>query len=199
MGKAKTTTKKPTRAHVGPTDIVVPPKVPVMVGLDNGLKGGGCVVDMRDGKPLFIFRNPTKDFVIENASRSDTLKGMLDGGALYEMFKRLSSTNPIVIVGERPLLHAQSSAAIRSMWHSYGAMEMLGVHWPWHPIDVKNWQRPMLGKVSKRKTKARALEVANRLAPGFNWVPLRCRVEHDGVVDGFLIARYVLKHKPELI
>jgi hypothetical protein len=99
---------------------------------------------------------------------------------------------------EEPLKHAQTSQAMRSMGISFGKLLAIAElnEWPLHAVEVRDWQKKMLGKkVPKGKTKERALAVARELAPEESWIPPRCRVPHDGVVDAFLIALFVAQKK----
>jgi hypothetical protein len=50
----------------------------------------------------------------------------------------------------------------------------------------------MLGRVPKGKTKEVALMVADKLAPEECWLKSkRASKPHDGLIDAFLIARYI--------
>ena len=50
----------------------------------------------------------------------------------------------------------------------------------------------MLGRVPKGRTKEVALNLANQLEPSENWLAnKRCRTPHDGMIDAYLIARYI--------
>ena len=61
-------------------------------------------------------------------------------------------------------------------------------------ISVHKWQKQMLGKTAKGLTKIAALNAAERLAPQENWLKnKRCRTPHDGMIDAYLIARYLLE------
>jgi hypothetical protein len=59
-------------------------------------------------------------------------------------------------------------------------------------VSVHKWQKVMLGKVPKGRTKEVALNLANQLEPSENWLAnKRCRTPHDGMIDAYLIARYI--------
>ena len=59
-------------------------------------------------------------------------------------------------------------------------------------ISVHKWQKRMLGFIAKGKSKEAALERAQQLAEDECWIKnKRCRRPHDGMVDAFLIARYL--------
>ncbi len=59
-------------------------------------------------------------------------------------------------------------------------------------VSVHKWQKVMLGRVPKGRTKEVALKLANELEPSENWLAnKRCRTPHDGMIDAYLIARYI--------
>ena len=62
-------------------------------------------------------------------------------------------------------------------------------------VKVHNWQKAMLGHLAPPyDTKKAALGVANILAPEECWLKSkRCSKPHDGMIDAFLIARYIRK------
>ena len=63
-------------------------------------------------------------------------------------------------------------------------------------VSVHKWQKKMLGNVPKGMSKVAALNVAERLAPAENWLKnKRCRTPHDGMVDAYLIAKYILTER----
>ena len=95
---------------------------------------------------------------------------------------------------EEPLHHARSSQAIRSMALSFG--KLLGLaesrQWKVNCVSVHKWQKSMLGRVPKGKTKEVALAVANDIAPEECWrKSKRASKPHDGLIDAFLIAHYI--------
>jgi hypothetical protein len=109
-----------------------------------------------------------------------------------------SFADPFVFAPEEPLKHAKTSQAMRSMAISYGKLLALALleDWELRPVEVLDWQRAVLGKkVPKGQSKAAALAVAKALCPEETWVPAGCRTPHDGIVDAYLIARYVAFEK----
>jgi hypothetical protein len=65
-------------------------------------------------------------------------------------------------------------------------------------VSVHKWQKAILGFVPKGKTKESAILKAQELAPEECWVKnKRCRNPHDGMVDAFLIAMYILNSKKD--
>jgi hypothetical protein len=57
-------------------------------------------------------------------------------------------------------------------------------------IPPQRWQKKMLGKFSKGESKKVALLKARQLWPAEAFIPPRCRVPHDGIIDAALIAEY---------
>ena len=95
---------------------------------------------------------------------------------------------------EEPLRHAKSSQAVRSMGISFG--KLLGLaesrQWESRCVQVRDWQRSMLGNRTAHDTKEAALIKATVLAPDECWEKSkRASTPHDGMIDAFLIARYV--------
>ena len=74
---------------------------------------------------------------------------------------------PFCLAIEEPLKHARSSQAVRSMAISFG--KILGMaeckSWDVMCVSVHKWQKLMLGRLPKGKTKEAALALANELAP----------------------------------
>jgi hypothetical protein len=86
---------------------------------------------------------------------------------------------------------------MRSMAISFG--KILGMaecrRWDIVCVSVHKWQKEMLGHVPKGKTNDVALTAANMIAPDECWQKSkRATKPHDGMVDAFLIARYLLKN-----
>jgi hypothetical protein len=157
-----------------------------VIGVDNGLDGALCAV-APTGELLRYTRMPTCE---RNGKREIDVLGVLAWCNLVE--------GPFVFAPEEPLKHARTSQAMRSMSISYGKLLALATlsGWDLAPVEVRDWQREMLGKkVPKGHTKIRALAAARELVPEETWVPKGCRSPHDGVVDAYLIARYVAAKK----
>lgn len=155
-----------------------------IIGIDNGLDGALCAVT-RNGALVSYTRMPT--YARNGKTEVDVVK--------VNHWCSSFEDDTIILVPEEPLKHAKTSQAMRSMGISYGKLLALAelAEWECRPVEVKDWQKKMLGKVPKGKTKEYALKVARELLPEETWVPPGCRVPHDGVVDAFLIARYFLQ------
>lgn len=125
-------------------------------------------------------------------------KREIDVKAIYQWIANLHS--PCVLAIEEPLKHARSSQAMRSMAMSFGKLlamaEMKDL--PTACVDVHEWQKRLLGRVPKGKTKKVAFELAHRLHPDEKWLATeRSKVAHDGIIDAFLIAKYHLNQQNE--
>tara|TARA_R100001440_G_scaffold24346_6_gene39723 strand:+ start:5493 stop:5990 length:498 start_codon:yes stop_codon:yes gene_type:complete len=159
----------------------------LIIGIDNGLNGGICAISKFDGGVIAKTAMPTKQ--VSKKKEIDILK-----------VKRwvLDLNTPFTLAIEEPLAHAKSSQAIRSMALSFGKLVGLAESNEYDVcrISVHKWQKEMIGYTGKGMTKIAALNVAERLAPQESWLKnKRCRTPHDGIVDAFLIATYLLRSK----
>ena len=157
----------------------------MIIGVDNGLTGGLVAISKHTGGVIAKTAMPTK--VRLRRSEIDTRR-------VYEWVMSLES--PFLFAVEEPLHHARSSQAVRSMGISFG--KLLGLaesrEWDHCCVPVYNWQKKMLGRVAKGETKRAALRVAAALAPDECWrKSKRATTPHDGMIDAFLIARYLFK------
>lgn len=164
------------------------PAEQVVVGIDNGLDGGLCAISS-DGLVIAYCAMPT---YLRKGKRE------IDVKAAYQWIANLHS--PCVLAIEEPLKHARSSQAMRSMAMSFGKLlamaEMKNL--PIDCVDVHEWQKKLLGRVPKGKTKKVAFELAHRLQPDEKWLATeRSKVAHDGIIDAFLIARHYLNQQNE--
>lgn len=155
----------------------------VIIGIDNGLKGGLCAISSEHGLVIRHTPMPVKD--IGN-------KTEVDVSGLVSWIKDFTGDDVVVAI-EEPLKHARSSQAMRSMAISFGkclgACETIPVSV--YRIQVTDWQKKILGRVAKGQTKARALAVADSIWSGESWLAsARSRTPHDGIVDAALIAHY---------
>lgn len=155
----------------------------MIVGVDNGLDGGITAISTYTGSVINKTVMPTKH---RNKRRE------VDTRKVYEWLMELDT--PFLFAIEEPLHHAKSSQAVRSMGISFG--KLLGLaesrQWETKCVSVQKWQKIMLGFVPKGKTKEAALWKAESLAPDECWQKSkRASKAHDGMVDAFLIARYI--------
>lgn len=154
-----------------------------VIGIDNGLSGGLCAISAHDGSVIEYIPMPTA--LISHKSEIST-------EAIVEWISRYLSHQTLIAI-EEPLKHAKSSQAMRSMALSFG--KLLGIaetlRYAVERVQVGDWQKPVLGKVPKGKTKQVALAKANARWPDEEWLASpRCKVAHDGIVDAALIAEF---------
>tara|TARA_Y100001972_G_scaffold124805_1_gene174782 strand:- start:1658 stop:2149 length:492 start_codon:yes stop_codon:yes gene_type:complete len=157
----------------------------VIIGIDNGLTGGLVAISKCTGTVVDKTVMPTLHRL---------KKREVDTRKVYEWIMDLESDFELAI--EEPLHHARSSQAVRSMALSFG--KLLGLaesrQWKVNCVSVHKWQKVMLGRTPKGKTKEVALAVANEIAPEECWLKSkRATKPHDGLIDAFLIARYMFK------
>tara|TARA_R110002051_G_scaffold242269_1_gene302597 strand:- start:1340 stop:1816 length:477 start_codon:yes stop_codon:yes gene_type:complete len=155
----------------------------MIVGVDNGLDGGIVAISKYTGDVINKTIMPTKE---RNKRRE------VDTRKVYGWLMELGT--PFLFAIEEPLHHAKSSQAVRSMGISFG--KLLGLaesrQWETNCVSVQKWQKKMLGFVPKGKTKEAALWKAESLVPDECWQKSkRASKAHDGMVDAFLIARYI--------
>ena len=158
----------------------------MIVGVDNGLDGGLCAVS-EHGLVIDKIVMPTKR--VSKKREIDTMK-------IKQWLLFLNT--PFVLAVEEPLAHARSSQAMRSMALSFGKLCGMAEtnDFKMCRVSVHKWQKAMLGYVPKGKTKEYAILKAEELAPEECWVKnKRCKNPHDGMVDAFLIATYILNSK----
>ena len=159
----------------------------MIVGIDNGLDGGLCAVSKFDGSIIDKIRMPTLQM---------SKKKEIDIRIINQWL--LDFNTPFDLAIEEPLAHAKSSQAVRSMAISFGKLVgMAESHqYPVQRVSVHKWQKKMLGRMPKGKTKEFALALANSLAPKENWLAnKRCKKPHDGMIDAYLIALYIREGK----
>ena len=155
----------------------------MIIGIDNGLSGGLVAISEHTGAVIDKTIMPTLHRL---------KKREVDTRKVYEWVMSLESDFLVAI--EEPLHHAKSSQAVRSMALSFGKLLGLAESRQWNVkcVSVHKWQKAMLGRVPKGKTKEVALMVADKLAPEECWLKSkRASKPHDGLIDAFLIARYI--------
>tara|TARA_Y100000004_G_C8943540_1_gene425218 strand:- start:244 stop:741 length:498 start_codon:yes stop_codon:yes gene_type:complete len=155
----------------------------LIVGIDNGLDGGLCAIARFDGSVIDKIAMPTKWVSKKREVDTVKIKSWL-----------LDLNTPFTLAVEEPLAHAKSSQAVRSMALSFGKIVGMSESngYDLFRVSVHKWQKVMLGFRKKGMTKQIALAKAEDLAPEECWLKnKRCRRPHDGMVDAFLIARYL--------
>lgn len=156
----------------------------MIIGVDNGLDGGLCAISDFDGGVVDKIPMPTMQ-------RSK--KREVDARKINEWLMSLHT--PFTLAVEEPLAHAKSSQAVRSMALSFGKIvgmaEVKG--YDLVRVSVHKWQKEILGNIPKGMSKKFAMKIAESMAPEENWLKnKRCRKPHDGMVDAYLIAKYIL-------
>ena len=156
----------------------------VIIGIDNGLDGGLCAISAFDGGIIDKIAMPT----MQRSKKREVATAKIN-----EWLVNLNT--PFTLAVEEPLAHAKSSQAVRSMALSFGKIvgmaEVKG--YELMRVSVHKWQKKMLGNIPKGMSKVAALNTAERMAPEENWLKnKRCRTPHDGMIDAYLIAQYIL-------
>jgi len=157
----------------------------MIVGVDNGLDGGLCAISKHNGSIIDKIAMPC----LQRSKKRE-----IDVRKIHSWLMDLCT--PFTLAIEEPLAHAKSSQAVRSMALSFG--KLLGMaesrEYDVSRISVHKWQKHMLGRTAKGCTKTAALKAAETLAPEENWLKnKRCRTPHDGMIDAYLIARYLFE------
>ena len=184
----------------------------MIIGIDNALTGGICLISREHGKLIamrpmpikkrhYIFEKTKKRkrFGLVSSVTAPFVEDEIDGLELVEWIKFHTDSRPCSIVIEECPEHARQKSIMRSMAKSYGiivgAIEAALLSYSLTPVRSGNpldsWQRAMLGKCEKGETKLEALAVARQLWPDENWfVSDRSKVPNSGLIDAALIAEY---------
>ncbi len=154
-----------------------------IIGIDNGIRGGLCVISSFDGSVIGYIAMPIKQV----GGKSE-----VDVNLLLEWIEPYRKS--VMICIEEPTKHTKSSQAMRSMSISFGLIvgACEAKKYDVRRVQVKEWQNEVLGKkLMKGTTKPVALEVAKRLWPEESWLATsRSKVPHDGLIDAALVAFY---------
>ena len=158
----------------------------MIIGIDNGLDGGLAAIDDRTGNIICKAVMPT----LQRGKKREV--------DAYRLYQWVLGCDPgpeeFIIAIEEALHHAKSSQAVRSMAMSFGKIKGLceSQQWDHCCVSVHKWQKRMLGHVPKGMTKEAAAWKAECLAPEECWQKSkRASKAHDGMIDAFLIARYI--------
>ena len=158
----------------------------MIIGIDNGLDGGLTAISKTTGAVI----NKTVMPTLKRGSKRE-----VDTYRLYQWILGLDEMpSNFLIAIEEPLHHAKSSQAVRSMAMSFGKIKGLCEVKDWEQccVSVHKWQKKLLGNVPKGMTKEAAAWKAECLAPDECWQKSkRASKPHDGMIDAFLIARYI--------
>jgi|TARA_R100000655_G_scaffold90149_1_gene130697 hypothetical protein len=160
----------------------IPEDISVIVGVDNGLKGGLVALSRSHGLVIDTKIMP----VTEVAGRKE-----VDNKQIWEWARQFDN---LVVAIEAAPHHCPSAGALRSLALNFGKMEGFfeakGVSV--FRVTVHAWQKKMLAKKEKGLTKLLALDKANEHWPEENWLPTKKHKKpHDGLIDAALIAEHV--------
>tara|TARA_R110000850_G_C9996151_1_gene468171 strand:+ start:8573 stop:9064 length:492 start_codon:yes stop_codon:yes gene_type:complete len=158
----------------------------MIIGIDNGLKGGICAIDKATGKIVETFKMPVQH--AHGANEVDVYK-LID--LLSELSNGFLWEGDIVIEKPGGSKSARAAKSMAGSLHAIrGAIESRGISL--HRITPQSWQKVLIP--GKGDTKKRALAKANSLWPGTKWPNInkteRCYRPHDGIIDAALIAYY---------
>jgi hypothetical protein len=155
----------------------------MIIGIDNGLKGG-LVAMQRRGGILFYSAMPT-------VLNSQCDKNEIDIVKVADWVCQFGVEGTDVTL-EEPLHAAGSSQSLRSMAMSFGGIRgiLMGRGFKVHRMQVGEWQTTMIGRGPKGTSKKRALEASRKLWPEESFILKGCRTPHDGIIDAALIAEY---------
>lgn len=156
----------------------------MIIAFDNGLDGAGCAISEVDGSVIDHIAMP----ILERKSKRE-----VDIVAVREWLRDINTKPEDAIVIEEPLHFAKTLASMRSMSISFGRLDGLVRLMGMEPrcLEVKDWQKPVLGRIKKGHSKVEALKLARKLEPEEEWLKnKKCRSPHDGIVDAFIMARF---------
>tara|TARA_R110000772_G_scaffold50668_1_gene116459 strand:+ start:4712 stop:5203 length:492 start_codon:yes stop_codon:yes gene_type:complete len=161
----------------------------MIVGVDNGSASGALVAIDESGNLIDYAPLPA----VIRGGRSE-----LDVVTTAKWIEWLG--DPTGIAVEEPLHRAPSTQSMRSMAMCYGMLKGMcnTMHWPFADIQVRDWQKSMLGKFPKGQSKKFALAAAQELEPDEKWhdpTKPRARTPHIGIVDAYLVAQYALQER----
>jgi len=168
-----------------PTYELRPIEDSVVVGIDNGLSGALAAISGHDGSLIDRICMP-----VIPAQHSGKIPD------IHAIREWITQWGPGLRIGiEEAPHHARSSNAMRSQSICYALIlgsTAINTAYSTTSIRVHDWHKAMLGKVPRGMTKAYAERVARELVPTENWFATdRSTTPHDGLIDAYLIARYL--------
>lgn len=155
------------------------------IGVDNGISGGLCLLS-------------SLGQIIDKTSMpiQKTKKGNEVDIVGVKQFLRNASPDSFVFVLEEPG-GSKSARAAASMAGSFGRLHALAVLMGYKFIRTtpQAWQKEML-KCKAGDTKAAAKALCRSLWPKEDWRESeRCKIDHDGIQDGALIAEWARRNR----
>lgn len=174
-----------------------------IVGIDIGLKGGIVVIsedDIIEIHKMPICRENTNPF----KKRED--RKTIDIKELHNLLIRINDKyNPAIFAWEHIFtIFKVSKGTMRSLGIQLGIMRALviSLNKPYIEVSAKEWQRTMFYnmfpddlKKDKGYTKEIALKKIEQLIGDKTKLFKNRTSYHDGMIDAFLIARYILDKK----
>lgn len=107
------------------------------------------------------------------------------------------AANTALVVIEKAMVIAKNGerqGAVSMFNYGVGYGKLLGMlsvlKLEYHEVMPQQWQKLILGKFPKGKSKEASRKIATALHPDVNFIPHRCRKVHDGVTDAICMAHY---------
>jgi hypothetical protein len=164
---------------------------PSYLGIDCGLFGAFALI-FSDG------RVKTQPMPIVKLKRKDgTTRNILDQKAILHYLNSLP-TLTLCCIEEQPPIRNQNVVASHTTAVNYGMllMALAATHTEHQVVSSDDWQS-YFGIVKRRKgangetTKQQASKIVRQLYPELDLRgTVRCRTDHDGIVDSLLLCRY---------
>lgn len=153
----------------------------VVIGIDNGLDGGVCIL----AGEVYRYVTPT----------------LGEGKRSYDMQRMRAILNegppvfggPYAFIERAQAMPKQGVSSTFSTGFGFGVWQGLlsGLGIPFEIVSPQTWQKAMFMGVSAGDTKAKSALVAQRVQPGVDWRKSpRCKNPHDGLTDAFCIAEW---------
>ena len=161
------------------------------LGIDCGLFGAFALI-LPDGR-IKTLPMPIVKIILRNGKT----KNILDQKAILHYLSDLP-TFTLCCIEEQPPIRNQNIVASHTTAVNYGMllMALAATHTKHQVVSSDEWQS-YFSIVKRRKganggtTKQQALKVVKEMYPKLDLRgTVRCRTEHDGIVDSLLICRY---------
>lgn len=152
-----------------------------ILGFDSGLHGGVVRLGM-DRSVLALEVMPLADKILDLQALWRIIRDHADGPPVFAYLEKVSA---------RP---DQGVSSMFKFGRGYGALEamLVAAGIPYKMVTPQKWQKSMHAGVERSlDPKARSRVAAGRLFPEIDLRKNdRCRVPHEGLVDGLLIAEF---------
>ena len=174
-----------------------------ILGIDNGLKGGLCLLsDIGNLPPIRKAPMPLRKVAGRSRDGKATEKQEICTHGILEALRwHTGPTDELIVVIEAlpDGAYGIGVSSVVSLAVSFGIIYGICASRGYRVVTsrAQDWQKRILGKVTKGETKQAALEMAIRLWKGENWKASgRCTTAHDGMVDAALIAEDARRIRP---